>query len=294
MDVLLQQAINGLALGGTYALVALGLSLVFSILGLVNFAHGELLTITGYSMAGVLVAGGSLVLAIPVGIAAAALAAIAMERIAFRPLRGASPVVMILTSFGVSGILQTLFQTMISPRAVPVPVPAELNMLIGIGGIEVGVIQIISIVFSLGGLAMLSWLYYRTQMGAALRAAAEDFETVRLMGLNSDRLVSTSFLLSGLLAGLAGVLWVFQRGSVDPFMGSTPLLWSFIAVVVGGIGSLSGAVAGGFLLGFLEVALRAFLPPGALPYREAIELALLISVLVVRPAGLIPRLEAVR
>jgi branched-chain amino acid transport system permease protein len=127
-----------------------------------------------------------------------------------------------------------------------------------------------------------------------LRAAAEDFETVRLMGMNSNRLISVSFVLSGVLAGIAGVLWVFQRGSVDPLMSITPLLWSFVAVVIGGLGSLSGAVAGGFLLGFLEVTLRAVLPDAALPYREAIELFLLISVFFVRPRGLIPLHEYVR
>ena len=217
-----------------------------------------------------------------------------MERIAFRPLRGASPVVMILTSFAISGILQTLFQTLISPRALPVAVPPGFNTLVKLGGLEVGMIQIVAMGLSLAGLAALSALYYRSRTGAALRAAAEDFDTLRLMGMNSDRLVVTSFMLSGLLAGVAGVLWVFQRGSVDPLMGNAPLLWSFIAVVVGGIGSLSGAVAGGFLLGFLEVALRAYLPPEVLPYREALELALLIAVLVGRPSGLIPRIEVAR
>lgn len=294
MDIFLQQCINGLALGGTYALIALGLSLVFSILGLINFAHGELLTITGYSMAGAVALGFPLPVAIVAGILAAGLAAILMELIAFRPMRGASPMVMILTSFAISAILQTLFQALISPRAVPVPVPAALMQVVSLGPVDAGALQVLSIVLSLVGLSLLTWLYYRSRMGAALRAAAEDFETVKLMGMNSNWLISVSFALSGVLAGIAGVLWVFQRGSVDPMMGSIPLLWSFIAVVIGGLGSLSGAVAGGFLLGFLEVLLRAILPSEVLPYREAIELLILISVLFARPSGLIPRVVNVR
>lgn len=294
MELFFQQCINGLALGGTYALIALGLSLVFSVLGLINFAHGELLTITGYTIAGTLAIGLPLSIAVIFGIAAAGVSAALMERIAFRPLRGASPIVMLLTSFAVAAILQTLFQVLISPRAKPIPVPSALTGVISIGPVQTGAIQVTAIFLSLFGLFLLSWLYNRSRIGAALRAAAEDFETVRLMGMNSNRLISISFVLSGILAGIAGVLWVFQRGSVDPLMGMTPLLWSFIAVVIGGLGSLAGAVAGGFLLGFLEVALRAVLPDGVLPYREALELFLLISIFFVRPRGLIPYVENVR
>lgn len=159
------------------------------------------MTITGYVLAGALYLGASFLVAVPVAILAAAIAAGLMERIAFRPLRGASPVVMILTSFAISGILQTLFQTLISPRALPVAVPPGFNTLVKLGGLEVGMIQIVAMGLSLAGLAALSALYYRSRTGAALRAAAEDFDTLRLMGMNSDRLVVTLFMLSGLLAG---------------------------------------------------------------------------------------------
>lgn len=294
MDILVQQIINALAVGGTYALVALGLALVFSVLGLINFAHGELLTLTGYGIVAAITFGAPFALAIPAGIVVAAVSAVVMEMIAFRPVRRASPVVMMLTSFAVSAILRILFQNFISARGLPVPVPAALTGAVEVAGLQLGVIQLVSIFVSIASLLLLTRFLRGTRLGIAVRAAAEDFDTTRLMGLNADRVIATAFALSGVLAGIAGVLWVFQRGSVDPLMGFTPLLWAFIAVVIGGMGSLSGAVAGGFLLGALEVALRAYLPDSILAYREAIELALVIAILFVRPNGLIPRTDAVR
>lgn len=294
MDILIQQIVNALAVGGTYALVALGLAIVFSVLGLINFAHGELLTLTGYGIVWSIALGAPFVIAIPMGILVAALSAVAMEAIAFRPIRRASPVVMMLTSFAISAILRILFQNFISARGLPVPVPSMLTGVIELAGLQLGVIQLASIAVSIGSLLLLTRFLNGTRLGMAVRAAAEDFDTTRLMGLNANRVIATAFAISGVLAGIAGVLWVFQRGSVDPLMGFTPLLWAFIAVVLGGMGSLGGAVAGGFLLGGLEVALRAYLPDPIVPYREAIELALVIAILFFRPNGLIPRTDAVR
>lgn len=294
MDILVQQFINALAVGGTYALVALGLAIVFSVLGLINFAHGELLTLTGYGIVAAIAFGAPFPLAIGFGILVAAVSALTMEAIAFRPVRRASPVVMMLTSFAVAAILRILFQNFISARGLPVPVPAMLTGVIELGGLQFGVIQLVSIAVSIGSLILLNRFLGRTRLGMAVRAAAEDFDTTRLMGLNANRVIATAFAISGVLAGIAGVLWVFQRGSVDPLMGFTPLLWAFIAVVIGGMGSLSGAVAGGFLLGLLEVSLRAYLPDPLVPYREAIELVLVIAILFFRPHGLIPRTDTAR
>jgi branched-chain amino acid transport system permease protein len=294
MDIFVQQLINALALGGTYALLALGLAMVFSVLGLINFAHGELMTITGYGIFFSLGAGVPYGLALLIGIALAVGAAVLMERVAFRPLRDANPTTMLLTSFAVSTILHILFQNLISARPKAIPVPDALAGAVSLGTLQIGAIQLISIVVTALSLLALTLFLRRSMLGIAMRAAAQDFGIARLMGINADLVISTAFAISGLLAGIAGVLWLFQRGSVDPMMGFNPVLAAFIAVVLGGLGSLTGAVAGGFALGAVEVALRAYLPEGVLPYREAIGLALVIALLFYRPQGLIPRRDAVR
>lgn len=296
MDVLIQQLVNALSLGGTYALLALGLAIVFSMMGLINFAHGELMSLAGYGLwyvvtLNALPFGLGIIVAIPVGL----LAAVAMERIAFRPVRNASGAAMLLTSFAVSGILQVAFQIFISPRAQAVAIPSFLGGAWSVGGLQIGVIQSISIVATFLLLAACTLFFRRSNMGIAMRAAAADFDVARLMGIRANVVIAAAFALSGLLAAFAAVFWVAQRGSVDPLMGFLPVLKAFIAVIVGGLGSLSGAVAGGFLLGFIEIGLRAFLPAELIAYRDALALALIILILVVRPEGMLGRkAESVR
>lgn len=289
MDIFLQQVLNALSLGGTYALLALGLAVVFSIIGLINFAHGELMTITGYAVCFAMIWGLSFPLAVIAGLLVATAAAFLMERIAFRPVRGASGTTLLLTSFAVSAILRVLFQNLISARPIPVAIPASLSGVVTLGPLHLGMIQLTSIVVTLVMLLGLNLFLHRTMAGRAMRAASEDFAVLRLMGLRANSVVATAFAISGLLAGVAGVLWVAQRGSVDPLMGALPVLKAFIAAIIGGLGSLSGAVAGGFLLGFIEVTLQAYLPESLLPYRDAFALLLVISVLLFRPQGLLAR-----
>ncbi len=287
MEVLAQQLVNALALGGTYALLALGLAMVFSVLGLINFAHGDLMTITGYTLFFAIAAGVPFAVAVPLGVGAAMLAAVAMERVAFRPVRNASAATMLLTSFALSTILHIAFQNLISARPRPVPVPDWLGGSLDLGGLEIGTIHAVSIASTALLLLALSVFLRRSLLGISMRAAALDFPVTRLMGINANAVIATAFAISGLLAGVAGVLWIAQRGSVDPVMGFLPVLKAFIAVVLGGLGSLSGAVAGGLVLGFIEVALRAFLPGELLAFREAISLSLVILLLLWRPHGLL-------
>jgi branched-chain amino acid transport system permease protein len=294
VEIFVQQFINALALGGTYALLALGLAMVFSVLGLINFAHGELMTITGYAMFFAIAAGIPFPIAVILGIAAATLAAILMERIAFRPVRDANTATMLLTSFAVSTILHMLFQNLISARPKAIPVPDWMIGAINLGGLSIGVIQVMSITATTLLLLALTVFLRRSILGIAMRAASLDFPVTRLMGINANAVIATAFGISGLLAGVAGVLWLAQRGSVDPLMGFLPVLKAFIAVVLGGLGSLPGAVLGGFVLAFIEVSLRAFLPDDWLPFRESITLTLVIILLLVRPEGLLGRKDAVR
>lgn len=287
MTDVIQQIINALSLGGTYALLALGLAMVFSIFGLINFAHGDLMTIAGYAMYFSLQAGLSFVFAALLGIAAAGAAAMLMERVAFRPLRGASVPTLLLASLAVSIILQILFQTLISPRPKAIAVPEVLSKTISIGSLNVAVVQIVSIAVTMLLLLGLTAVLRRTTLGISMRAAATNFPVVRLMGVNANRVIATAFAISGILAGGAAVLWIASRGSVDPVMGLLPMFKAFIAVIIGGLGSLSGAVVGGFALAFIEVLFQAVLPESLVHYQDALIFLSVILLLVWRPNGLV-------
>lgn len=288
MELFLQQTVNAISLGGTYALLALGLAVVFSIMGLINFAHGELMTITGYVMMYCGIAAIPFPITIILAIGTAIVASVLMERIAFRPVRNASGATMLVTSFAVAMILQVLFQNLISARSQPVILPAALSDTISVWGLVIGINKIAAIITTILMLFLLDKFMNRQKTGIAMRAAAEDFSIARLMGIRANTVISGAFALSGLLAGVAAVLWVSQRASVDPLMGFTPVLKAFIAAILGGLGSLRGAVAGGFLLGFIEVYLAAFLPHHIQEFREPIGLALVVLVLLFRPNGLLP------
>ncbi|MGH1477321.1 MAG: branched-chain amino acid ABC transporter permease [Geminicoccales bacterium] len=288
MEIFAQQTINAISLGGTYALLALGLAIIFSIMGMINFAHGELMTITGYALMYGGLAAMPFAIAAPLAITVAIAAALVMERVAFRPVRKSTGATMLVTSFAVAVILQTLFQNLISPRSQAVILPDLLAQSVHIGVLSIGINQILSITITLTILIMLNWFLRRTILGMAMRAAAEDFSITRLMGVRANAVIAGAFAISGALAGVAGVLWVAQRASVDPLMGFIPVLKAFIAAILGGLGSLTGAVAGGFTLGFIEVYLAAYLPDHLQPYREALALGMVIFLLLLRPNGLVP------
>ena len=288
MDLFVQQTVNALALGSTYALLALGLAVVFSIMGLINFAHGELMTISGYTLMYCGIMGVPFAVSVPLAISAAVLAAVAMERIAFRPVRGGSGATMLITSFAVAMILQVLFQNLISARSQAVALPQILSQSVHLGNVIIGVNKIAAIVATVLMLIFLDRFMNRQKTGIAMRAAAEDFAVARLMGIRANTVIAGAFAISGLLAGVAAVLWVSQRASVDPLMGFTPVLKAFIAAILGGLGSLRGAVAGGFMLGFIEVYLAAFLPQEFQEFREPIGLGLVVLILLFRPNGMIP------
>jgi branched-chain amino acid transport system permease protein len=295
MRYFLEQTGNALSLGGIYALLALGLAVVYSILGLINFAHGALMTLTGYVLVFLGIVGVPFIGAAPIAIVFVMLAAVLLERVAFRPVRGASAATMLLTSLAVAVLIQLAFQLFISTRPQIVPLPAFLVSTVDLGGFTIGVNRIISIFVAVLVLIALNQFLRRTTMGLAMRAAADDFNVTRLMGVRANRVIATAFALSGLLAAIAAMLWIAQRSSVDPMMGLVPVLKAFIAATLGGLGSLAGAVLGGVLLGAIEIYLAAYLPDAALPFQGAITLGIVILVLVVRPQGLIAgRREAIK
>lgn len=283
----LQFLIDALSLGGLYALMALGLALIYGILRLVNFAYGEFVMVGGYSL--LLFGGGYLpwLLVVVLSVAMVVIVSLLTERVAFRPVREATPNTMLITSFAVSALLQNAALLFISPRPKAVPNTGMFTETIRFGGLILSNANILALIVSLATLGLLTLLLKRTTLGLALRAAADDFVMTRLLGIRANQVIATAFALSGLLAGIVSILWIGRIGSVAPAIGLTPVLTAFIAVVIGGMESLTGAVVGGYLLGFLTVGLQLVLPQELLDYRQAFVFAIVILVLLFRPEGLV-------
>ena len=289
VNQILPQLVNSLALGSRYALLALGLAMVFSIMGLINFAHGELVTIGGYTMWVLFNHGVAWWGVIPLTLIATSLAAVAMERVAFRPLRGASIVTLLITSFAVSYFIQIAFQVFVSAAPVGIPLPSWVNKTLHVGGATLPYVAIVSFVVTVLAVTLLNLFLRRTSLGVSIRAAAEDFEVVRLMGVRADFVVMAAFALSGLLAGIAALLFFATTASVDPGTGTPLVIYAFIGAVLGGLGSLTGAVLGGFALGIVTEVLETNLHGGLASFSDALALAAVVGILLLRPQGLVGR-----
>lgn len=287
MNLVIQQAINALSIGALYALLALGLAIVFSVMGLVNFAHGELITITGFSMLGFEALGVPMAALLPLGVLVSTLAAVLMERVAFRPVRGAPGTTMLLTSFGVSIVIQNFVLLTVEPKPRAVDTPAWFRTRISVGSLTIQTLQILTALATVAALLILVLVLRRTTTGLAMRAAAERFDVVRLMGIRADRVVTAAFAVSGFLAGIAAVFIISKRGAVDPFMGFIPVIKAFVATVLGGFGSLTGAVIGGLFLGVIEVTLDVYLGSSVEGFRDAFVFLVVGGLLVIRPQGLL-------
>ncbi len=282
-----QYLVSALSLGGLYALMALGLVIVYGILRLVNFAYGELVMVGGY---GLLLIGNSplpwLVVAL-LSIVAAVIAAVLMERVAFRPVRNSSPTTMLITSFAVSNLLQNIALLTISPRPRAPRLPNVFIENVTIAGIRFKIVDLIALVVSLVALGVLTVFLRQTVIGLALRAAADDFTMTRLLGIRANMVIAAAFAVSGFMAGVVAVFWVGSSGQTWPTVGLQPVLIAFIASVVGGMSTLKGAVLGGYVLGFLTMGLQTWLPQGVNAYRDAVMFGIVILVLLFRPEGLI-------
>ena len=288
IDYVVQQSLNALSFGAEYALIALGLAIVFSIMGLVNFAHGEVIAIGGYSMMVMAaIAFRNPIIIIVGAIFASVIMAVFLERIAFRPVRYADATTGLLTAFGVSLILQNLFLLLVSPRPIAVTSMYFLDWPIKLGSIRISSLQIFETIATLLAILFLVLFLKRSFLGIAMRAASLDFEMVRLMGIRANRVIATAFAISGLLAGIAAIFIIARRGAVDPTLGFNPVLKAFVACVVGGFGSLTGAVLGGFLLGALEVGMLVILPQSYGGMKDAFVFAVIAIILVWRPEGIL-------
>ena len=288
MEYVVQQILNALSFGAEYSLLALGLSIVFSIMGLVNFAHGELVAIGGYMMyAMAAIAMQSLWWILPLAVLFTVIAAVLLERVAFRPVRRAPATTGLLTAFGVGLILQNIFLLTVSARPRAVPVLGPLNQTWSVGPFTISSLQVMEMLATGVAIALLLLFFKRTPIGVAMRAAAFDFATVRLMGVRANRVIAAAFAVSGLLAGIAAIFIIARRGAVDPLLGFNPVLKAFVACVLGGFGSLPGAVIGGFALGAIEVLILVIMPQHWGGLRDAAVFGLVGALLVWRPQGLV-------
>lgn len=284
---MVQDLVNAISLGALYALIALGISLIFGVLSLINFAYGDVIMVGGYTA---FMLNGAPWWVILLGVVAAtAIVSLAMERVAFRPVRGSNAATLLVTSFAVSFLLQSIVTAIWSTTAKPVTLPPFVVQSFTVDGVLIQKLSVITLVGSVVLLVAVALFLRRTSLGLQMRAAAEDFTMTRLLGVRANRVIAGAFLVAGLLAGFVAVIVVAQLGVVTPTMGLNLTLIGFVATVVGGMASVQAAAGGGFLLGFATVMLQAHLPHGAQPYRDALIYGAVIAILLVRPEGLLVR-----
>lgn len=280
-----QNLIDALALGSLYALIALGVTLVYSVMDMMNFAHGEFIMLSAYAL--YVLAGLPFGIAVAGAVATGVLVALAAEWVAFRPVRNADLSAQLVTSLAVATILQNVVLATVKARPKSVATPTFVGESTQVAGLSVPNLEFLTVGLTAAVLVGLGWLLYRTRAGLAMRAAAENFEMARLLGVRADRVIALAFAVSGALAAIVGVLLVMQTGQVSPTMGLTPVLVGFVAVVIGGFGRMFGAVLGGMLLGAASSLLGAYLPESLVPFRDAIVFSLPVAILIFKPQGLL-------
>ena len=284
MTWFVQALVDATSIGSIYALTALGIGLIFGIMRLINFTHAEFITIAVYIVM-LAIAFGFPVALLAAGIGVLILALLS-ERLAFRPVRGADPSTLLITSFALSYLLQNTLVLVFGARRSGVNILPDLPQPILVGGVRLPIIHLVTIAVTILLLAATATFLRKTRMGIEMRAAAADFQMARLLGVRANRVIAAAFGLSGILATAAAILYVAQTGVVEPRLGLHLALIGFVATVVGGMGSLPGAVLGGLAVGMVTVFLQVLLPADLRPYREAFVYLAVILVLVLRPQGL--------
>jgi branched-chain amino acid transport system permease protein len=286
MTNFIQHVVDALSVGSTYALLALGLTLVFSVMNLINFAYGMMLVWSAYAAYVMLDHGVPFALMVPLCVLFATLLSMAIGRIAFRPFIGAPAITLLITSFGVLLVIQYLAILFFGEQPRILRLPSFFSDVAHIGSIRVPVLELITIGTAAVVVAVFYLVLNRTAFGAQLRAAAELPDVTRLMGVKPDRVLMVAFAISGAIAGVVGLLWFAKVGAITPRSDLDPSIKAFIAIVLGGLGSTRGAILGGLALGAIEVTLSATLSGDALGYQPAIVFAAVIAILILRPRGL--------
>lgn len=284
MNQFFQQLINGVSLGSIYALIALGYTMIYGIIKLINFAHGDIYMLGAYfGFFAITQLGWSFIPSIIFAMAGAAVVGIIIERIAYRPMRNAPRIAILITAIGVSFLLEYSMILFVSPQPRTFPTifaPTVYN----IGPLVANSQQVVILLSAIVLMAVLSYIVNYTKAGKAMRAVSYDADAARLMGINIDRVISTTFALGSALAAAGGVLVGIYYNSIDPLMGMMPGLKAFVAAVLGGIGIIPGAMLGGIILGIVEAMVSGFFSS---TFRDAAAFGILILILLYKPAGLL-------
>ena len=284
--MMVQHFFNALMLGSLYGLIAIGYTMVYGILRLINFAHGDIFMISTYFVfLAITVMHLPWIPAVLLSILATAVFGVMIDRVAYQPLRNAPRISALISAIGVSFFIENLCLVIFTGVPKPMPRFEPLVRVMTLGNVRILPLAIFVPIISFVLVGALLWMLYRTKPGLAMRAISRDIETTRLMGVKVDRIIALTFAIGSALAACAGIMWALRYPQIHPFMGIFPGLKAFIAAVLGGIGSVQGAMIGGLLLGFMEIMLVAFFPALS-GYRDAFAFVLLILILFYKPTGL--------
>ena len=281
MELILSTLINGLSLGGIYAMIALGYTMVYGIAKMLNFAHGDIIMVGGYLIF-VSMATNNPLLAVLIAVVGCVILGVVIEKVAYKPLRGASPLAVLITAIGVSYLLQSLAQIIFgsAPKMVTVYEFGAIQFL----GVTVQVSALVTLAVTIVVMAALTTFVKCTRIGRAMIAVSEDKAAAQLMGINVDGIITITFAIGSALAALAGLFYLLKSPSISNTLGAMPGIKAFTAAVIGGIGSIPGAMLGGILLGIIETLSKAYISP---QFSDAIVFSVLIVILLVKPAGLL-------
>lgn len=280
--------INGLSYGGTYAIIALGYTMVYGIAKMLNFAHGDIIMAGGYTMYILLTASGHPLLALLAAVVFCVVLGVTIEKLAYKPLRGAASLAVLITAIGMSYLLQSLAQIIFgsSPKIL-----SKLQIVgsVSLGAISIDYTTIITIAVTVVVMAVLSLFVKLSKTGRAMVAVSEDRDAARLMGINTNAIITITFAIGSALAALAGYLMLSKAPGLSNTLGAMPGIKAFTAAVIGGIGSIPGAMLGGILLGVVESLSLSV--PALAPYTEAVEFSILIVILLVKPSGILGKMR---
>lgn len=291
MKNLLEQLINGLSTGSIYALIALGYTMVYGIAKMINFAHGDIIMVGAYALyVAVLTLHVPVIPAILITIVVCAVLGITVEKVAYKPLRKAPPLAVLITAIGVSYLLQNL--ALLIFNATPIPFQSVIKVpSVKIGGLTISGITLVTMAIMLISMILLTLFINKTKAGSAMRAVSEDKGAAELMGINVNQTISMTFAIGSALAAVAGILYICQYQSLRPTLGALPGIKAFVAAVLGGIGSVPGAMLGGILLGVIESLGKAYI---STELSDAIVFGVLVVVLLVKPSGLLGKRKKVK
>ena len=291
MKNLLEQLINGLSTGSIYALIALGYTMVYGLAKMSNFAHGDIIMVGAYALyVAVLTLHVPVIPAVLITIAVCAVLGITVEKVAYKPLRKAPPLAVLITAIGVSYLLQNL--ALLIFNATPIPFQSVIKVpSVKIGGLTISGITLVTMAIMLISMILLTLFINKTKAGSAMRAVSEDKGAAELMGINVNQTISMTFAIGSALAAVAGILYICQYQSLRPTLGALPGIKAFVAAVLGGIGSVPGAMLGGILLGVIESLGKAYI---STELSDAIVFGVLVVVLLVKPSGLLGKRKKVK